>query len=139
MATGQVFVWPEGSLYLFTGADGASALVAYQTDTQARFTIGSVNYQTFDKVYHNTPTGKLAQITIGHLYTPNQAELDKLISAQTAVHMHFKHIYAIAGGTSASAGYFLWSGFIDAIEVAGREGDLYRNRLQYHCNEWSAY
>lgn len=139
MATGQAFAWPDGSVYLYTGSDGASALVAYATDTNMRNTHGAVNFQTLTGTWGNVATGRISRVSVGNLYTTDAVSLLKLASAETAVHMHLRHAYPIAGGTSASGGVYLWSGFIDSVEVAGREKDIFRMRLEFHSNDWSAY
>lgn len=134
MATGEVYSWPEGNVWVYTGAGGASALVAYATETTVYEMHGAQNFQTLDGAYHNVATGRRIQVDIGALYCADIKPLQAMASAETAVHMHLAHstIYG-------SAGQRLYSGYIDSLEIAGRERDVYRARLSYHANVWSAY
>lgn len=134
MATGEVYSWPEGNVWLYTGAAGASALVAYATETTVSEMHGAENYSTLDGVYHNVVTGRVIRVDIGALFCADIKPLQVMASAETAVHLHIAH-----ANTYASAGQRMYSGFIDSLELAGRETDLYRARLSYHANVWSAY
>jgi len=130
----ETFAWPEGMIYLYTGAGGASALVGYAENVYGTMAYGVDNFRTFDGVYHNRWTGQRADIHIGALYTTDALPLTVMASAQTAVHVHLKH-----SGAVGSAGFHLYSGAIDSMAMWGREGDVVRYTLSYHANLWSAY
>jgi hypothetical protein len=134
MSTGEVYTWPEGAVYLWTGTTGNSALIAYATDTQIREVHGFINFPTLTGTYHDVITGRRADVGIGALYLADSLVLQQFASAETAVHMHLAHT-----ANGASAGRFLWSGRIDSYENAGRQGALFTVRLNYHANIWSAY
>ena len=131
---GEVFAWPDGNVWLYTGTATASALVAYATETTVREFHGAENWANLNGEYRNTVTGRVVQVTIGALYCADVLPLQVMASAETAVHLHIAHNNGLA-----SAGRRLYSGFIDSLEEAGRENDLFRARLTYHANVWSAY
>ena len=134
MATGEVFGWPDGSVWFWTGAGGSSAVVAYATETTVREYHGAENFQTLDGTYHNVATGRMCQVTIGAMYCADVLPLETMASAQTAVHVQMHQANGLG-----SAGRVLYSGFIDNLEIAGRERDMYRVNMTYHANVWSAY
>ena len=134
MATGEVYGWPDGNVWLYTGAAGSSALVAYATETTVREFHGAENWSDLNGAYHNTVTGRVINVDIGAMYCADVVPLQVMASAETAVHLHITHNNGLA-----SAGQRMYSGFIDSVEIAGREGDLFRARLSYHANVWSAY
>ena len=82
----------------------------------------------------NVLTGERADITIGTMYTVDNSAIRTLAAAKTAVHMHLAQT-----ALGASAGYLLYSGRIDQVSLAGREGQLYQFSMTYHANDWSAY
>lgn len=131
----ESFAWPEGAAWLWTGSASASALVAYATETRAALDHGWESYRTLDGNWHTRHTGQRAEVQIGALYCRDNTALQALFEAQTAVHIHLRHLNAL----NESAGRILWSGVIDHLEEIGREGDLYRLALRYHCHAWSGY
>jgi len=133
---GESFVWPEGNVYLWTGS-ASSALVAYAEQTNVRMAYGYYNSRSLDLAYHDTLTGQRVDVTVGSLYCPDASALQRMFDAKTAVHAHFKH--ALTGGAAGSAGHFLYSGRMDALQVAGQDGNAYRLLMTYHANIWSAY
>ena len=108
-------------------------MVAYATDTRVSMVRGYDNFQTLTGTWKNTHTGQRADLSIGALYTLDNTALQRLFDAATAVHIHLSH------SALATAGIWLYSGMIDSIEIAGREGDMYRYLMTYHCNAWSSY
>ena len=131
----QVYGWPDGKIWLWTGGAGAtSATAEYASDSQARFMHGAENIQNISGVYRDVPTGRRVDVTIGALYSLDWRPVLLMASAETAVHMHFAQ-----NDKLTSAGHFLWSGFIDSVEIVGRERGLYQLRFAYHANRWSAY
>jgi hypothetical protein len=132
---GEVYAWPEGALYVWTGTGAASALVTFATDTRADIDYGMDNYRTLDGVYHNQSTGQRIDISIGTLFAPDAAALQTMADAKTAVHFHFKHTNP-AGG---SAGYLIYSGSIDRVSLFGTERGLAKLNVSCHANGWTSY
>lgn len=129
--------WPEGNIYLYTGAvagGGVSALIAYAADVSLTLARAWDNYPTLDDVYHNVQTGRRADLTIGALYTLGNSALNLYERGATAVHAHLYH-----SGYWGSAGYHLYSGRIDRLALNGRAGDVFRYQITFHANEWSGY
>jgi hypothetical protein len=130
----EAISWPEGAIYLWTGTATASALVGLARDTTLSLLYGIDNYQTFDTAYHDLHTGQRADVGVGSLYTTDRLTLSTFADAKTAVHMHLAHT-----GVYGSAGWFLYSGALDLVQVAGGDGRTFEYRVQYHANRWSAY
>jgi hypothetical protein len=130
----ETFVWPEGAIYLWTGTATASAIPAYAEYVQGTFMRGWENYATLDGVWHNVQTGQRADITLGTLYTMDNEVIRAMEGTATAVHMELRQ-----SSINGTAGYVLYSGRIDMMALAGREGDTFKFSLSYHANEWSAY
>jgi len=131
---GESFTWSEGNIYLWTGSATASAVPAYAEDTQVTLGYGWDNWATVSGVWNDTLTGERADLTFGTLYTTDNSALMAFHAAKTAVHVHLRH-----DALNTSAGVYLYSGRIDEVMLAGRTNDIYRFRVTYHANVWSAY
>lgn len=129
----ETYVWPEGSIYLWTGSATASAVPGYAQNIQLTVNFGWDNFWDITGVAHDTLTGKRAELSIGGLATYDTA-LTTMIEARTAIHMHISRV-----ALTLSAGHFLYSGRVDTYMLAGREGDAYQYAINYHCNQWSGY
>lgn len=130
----ESFAWPEGAIYLWTGTATASAIPTYAQSIQGSFERGWDNFATLSGGWRNTLTGERADVTIGTLYTVDNAALRAFDAAKADVHMHIRH--DVQG---ASAGYLLYSGRIDRMSLGGRDDDIYQFTVDYHANVWSAY
>jgi hypothetical protein len=129
----EAFIFPEGEIHLWTGTATASALVAYARATEAVFTRGWRSTPIIDGTYCDQQTGQRANVNIQALYTYDSTIM-RLDASATAVHVRLNH-----SGVNGSAGYVLWSGYIDSLAFAGSEGNPYVYTLAYHANAWSAY
>lgn len=130
----EVIAWPEGNVWIWTGAAG-SALLAYAQNSRAFLVRGYANFSTLDGVYHNVETGRRADVSIETLYTTNATAIQQFFDGATAAHLHMEH--GISGG--GSAGHKFWTGRIDNLTFQGQEGGMYRFQVAYHANIWSAY
>jgi hypothetical protein len=130
----EVYSWPEVRLYAYTGTATTSALVGYGQDVTLALQWGYDNFQTLTGTWADTLTGQRADLLVGTLWIASNSALHRMTG--TAVHWVLRASAPAAGPT---AGYLLWSGRIDTLTLAGRSGDLYSERLSYHCNAWSAY
>jgi hypothetical protein len=129
----EVFGWPEGRVYYWTGTATASGEPGYFEAASFSLTYGYSNYRTMDSAYHDTLTGQRADVTIGSMWSTNA--LLAIADARTAVHLHF----VASGSTNGTAGIYLYSGRIDRLELQGQNNDVYRQSVTYHANVWSAY
>ena len=133
---GETFSWPEGAIYAWTGSATSSALLLYAEEIQGAFQRGWENYQTLDGVYHDRHTGQRVDVRVGTLYCRDNSALRAFFdTTAVTVHLHLKH----SNSLSESAGYFLYTGVIDALTLDGRKDDLFRYAMSYHSNVWSAY
>lgn len=132
----ETYVWPEGTLYVWTGTATASAAIAYAQNVRATTVRGWENYQTLDGVWHNRHTGQRCDVSIGALLTRDNSALNAMFD-QTAQLVHMHMIYSHSAG--GSAGRLLWSGQIDSLGDNGAENQSTTVEMTYHCNAWSAY
>jgi len=130
---GEPFSWPEGHVYIWTGAASQSA-VAWAQDTYGTFVRGWKSTLNLTGTYHHTQTGRRADVQVGALMVVDHLTLQKWFDSTAEVHMHFSH-----SAVGASAGLLLYSGRIDNLDYQGREREMFRFNLSYHAHEWSAY
>jgi hypothetical protein len=130
----EAYVWPEGTVYLWTGTATASAIAAYAQNTQANMVHGWINRPALGGTYHNVLTGLRADVSVGMLYTYDATILKMFHPSATAVHIKLLH-----SGVNGTAGHFFYSGVIDSISIAGTEQNPYQYTLAYHANIWSAF
>ncbi len=72
-------------------------------------------------------------MTIGAFWADQT--LTKVAESATAVHMKLLNTNAVNG----SAGFFLYSGRIDALPLQGNANGVMQFSVQYHANQWSAF
>ncbi len=127
--------WMEGTISLYTGnaSPSNSAVVAQCQNVSLRLNRGWMNREALDGTYRDHYTGQRADITIGQFYNYD-GTLVKMEASATAV-----HIKAMHSNTYGSAGYFFYSGRIDAVQVQGSNGGLFTFTITYHSNSWSAF
>lgn len=130
----ETFVWPEGSIHVWTGSATASAVIVYAQAIQGTFTRGWDNFPVLDGTWRDVLTGERADITFNMLYCTNNSAIRTFDAAKTGVHMHLRHT-----ALDASAGVLLYSGRIDMLQLAGSERQSFQNGVTYHANVWSAY
>ena len=129
----EAYVWPEGQIAIYTGNGAASAVVAYAQQSQASRAWGWNNTETVGGVYADHLTGKRVTVSVQAMHTFD-GTIAKIAESATAVHMKFIH-----NTVNGSAGVFLYSGRIDALDYAGSEGSPYTWTMQAHFNLWSAF
>lgn len=131
----EAFSWMDGSLFMWTGAaaPSTSAVFAYTRDSRGNFMFGWDNRAAANRTYRDHLTGLRCDVYINSVYT-NDTTITKIAESATAVHMKLLQSHAIG-----SAGYFLYSGRIDAIQYQGNEKNPFIYTLNVHFNSWSAF
>ena len=129
----EAYAWMEGQLHIYTGNMATSAVVAYATDCTLNFTRGNVNQETLAGTYYNYQTGKRLDVSFGQVMTFD-GTIRRLFDSATAVHM--KVLNSSINGT---AGYMLYSGTIDSLNINGADKGVFSHKLAYHCNIWSGF
>ncbi len=133
---GEVYAWPEATVYLWTGSASVSAVAAYGRGIRADVDHGVDNHRTLDGVYHNLHTGKRIDVQITTLFVPDLSALETMAEAETAVHMHLLFYNSAHVG---SAGRILYTGAIDRHSLNGSEGGFFQATFSYHANVWTSY
>lgn len=130
----EVFAWPEGALYIWSGSANASgASVAYVNNASIAMQYQWGNEALLDGSYRNHLQGKRGNINVTFAYTMNDA-IVTLAEATATVHFKLQH-----DGVNGSAGFIAYSGKIDSLNVQGSENGTYAVSMAAHCNLWSAY
>ena len=129
----EVYMWGEVGLWAYTGTATSSALVGYAEDVMLTLQWGYDNFQTLTGTWQDTLTGQRADLTVGTFWIPSNSALRHMTG--TAVHLHLR----ASAGVNGTAGFHLYSGRIDLLTYQGRQNELFRERMAYHCNVWSAY
>lgn len=129
----ESFGWPEGSIYIYTGNLSTSALVAYAENTTLSMKWGWDNRAAATGEYFDHLTGRRVEATFQAVYNVD-GTLMRIAQSATAVHIKFLHANAIG-----SAGFWIYSGRIDEMRVAGNANQPYKYTMQAHANRWSGF
>lgn len=133
----EVFIWPEGSAYIWTGNSTTSALLSYCrniTNTRTK------TYQHYRPPHQGTYTDYVltsaATLSMGQGYSQlNAIKLFELASGGE-VHMHLKHVIP---NVSFSGGVFLYSGNFLNVNYAAQDDAILFTNLSMNFQAWSAY
>lgn len=131
----ESFVWPEGTLFIYTGnaTPSTSAVVAYAQNTRLPLNYGWDNRAAADGTYYDHRTGQRAELSCGAVMTVDST-LAKMFASATAIHAKF-----INANVIGSAGFWLYSGRIDNLQYQGNEKNPFTYTLNAHFNQWSAF
>ncbi|HEY4724210.1 MAG TPA: hypothetical protein VII92_20310 [Anaerolineae bacterium] len=137
IATGEVFAFPEGKLYLYASASGTTSGsgVGFAENAALQFAYDWIDAAGADGRHDHVLMAKEARLTIGALV--GDLTLWRLANATAAVNAKFEGL--ITGGYIQSAQFVLYSGAVDAAGINQAEGDLFRGRYEMHAYEWSAF
>ena len=133
MASAEVYAWPEGEIWLWTGAAAASAAPQFAQSLNFSLAHQWDNRKPASGNYFDVKMGQRAEVTIGGLVSQHFT-VPKIFESGTAVHM--KLMQSSVNGT---AGYILYSGRIDSLQQEASEGGIFRSNLTYHANDWTAF
>ena len=129
----ESFVWPEGNATLWTGGGAASAVVGLAQGSNVAFARGWLNVEMTTARNTDILTGQRVEVSVDAVYMTDDSVMI-LFNGETATHMKFVH-----DNVNGSAGYFLYSGVLDAVRYNGTENAPFRYSLTYHANSWSAF
>ena len=138
IATGEVFSFPEGMLYLYASASGTTSGsgVAFCEEAGLKLNYGWYEAGAFNAQPFRVLTGQRADLTISLLYADRT--FYKLADATAALHAKFEGLIT-ANGLGKSALWWLYSGVIDSVEVSQAQGQVWRGSIAFHASQWSAF
>lgn len=138
IATGEVFSFPEGMLYLYASASGnaSGSGVAFCEEAGLRMQYGWNEAGTLNVDPFRSPTGLRAELTIGVLYADRT--FFTLADGTGAVNAKFEGLIT-ANGLGKSAMWWLYSGVIDSVEVSQAQNQVWRGSIAFHASRWSAF
>ena len=138
IATGEVFAFPEGRLYLYASGSGntsgsgigfaVGAQMQYVYGWKERFDAGAIQPK-------RAITGQRCDLTIDNLL--GDLVLFNLANATSMVQAKFEGL--ITGGRVRSAEWILNSGAVDSVGMSQDEGNTFRGSYAAHFYSWSAF
>lgn len=136
-ATGEVFAFPEGRVYLYASASGATSGsgIGWVENARLSLTYGWYNYRTLDTNYHDLLTGQRAEMTVQNML--GDLVLYNLLNGTAAVNAKFEGLMTATAAVSAQ--WVLYSGVIDSFQVEQVQGDVFKGSYSMHANIWSAF
>lgn len=130
----EAYSWTEGTVHLWTGTTTPGTLVAYAENVNVRIARGWENIRMLGGNYVDRLTGLRVDVSVGLFYT-NSSTLTRWFESATAIHAKFNH----SAYPNGSAGFLLYSGRLDSIELVGSDSQIFKYTMAYHANAWSAY
>ena len=137
IATGEVFSFAEGKLYLYASASGntSGSGLGFAQNANLRLIYGWHEFRGFGQVYRRVLTGRRAELSIETLLA--DLTLFRLANASAAVNAKFEGL--ISSGVTQSAQYILYSGAVSEANFGQAAGDIMRGRYAMAANAWSAF
>jgi hypothetical protein len=137
IATGEVFAFPEGKLYLYASASGTASGsgVAWVENAEIGFVYGWLDEERMGGVHREYRTGQRVDLTIGTMV--GDLSLWRLADAGSALNAKFEGL--VTGGRIQSAQWIIYSGMADSVRIAQQDGDLFRGQFAMHGWEYSGF
>lgn len=130
----EVYVWPEGQVWLWTGSHTASgAPLAYATECSVQAAYPFQSEASLAGTYRPHRAGQRAEVTLGTLYA-HDARVKTLFQATAATHCK-----VMQSGVAGSGGWLATSGRIVSLSEQGSEGRPFTYRVQYVAHEWTGW
>jgi hypothetical protein len=137
IATGEVYAFPEGKLYLYASASGTTSGsgIGFAMDSTLAFSYGWDDRYNLDGTWSRVLTGQRVEMSIGQLLADRH--LYNIANGTGAVNAKFEGLIT-AAGIGKSAYWTLYSGVVDQVSLTQRDGDVMTCGLNLHAYEWSA-
>lgn len=133
----EVYTWPEGSAYFWSGNSTTSALATYARNiAHTRRKVFTSYRAPHGATYSGYNYASAATLTIGQLYS--QLNLVNYFEAAPVNGFH-AHLMHSAGGIGQTGGVFLYSGTIHEVSLNGSDGQVFNHTFQAQFPTWSAY
>lgn len=138
IATGEVFSFAEGRLYLYATVSGntSGSGIGFAENASLKFAHGWKDFDLEELKVERILTGMRADLAIGKLVS--DLVLFRLAQATAAVNAKFEGLIA-AGPVQQSAVWVLYSGVVDEAAINQNQGALFGGTFQAHFATWSAF
>ncbi len=139
IATGEVFSWPEGKLYLYASASGTTSGsgIGFARQSTLTLTYGWLDLEAADRRMYRAITGRRAEMTIGALYSDRS--ILALVNASAPVHAKFEGVVTGGAALGKSGQIVLYSGVVDSYAITQSDGAMFSQSLSLHSRDWSAF
>lgn len=137
IATGEVFSFAEGKLYLWAAASGntSGSGVGFAENASLKFAHGWKDFDLEELKVERILTGQRVDLVIGKLVS--DLGLFRLAQATASVNAKFEGLIA-AGPLQQSALWVLYSGVVDEAAINQNQGALFGGNFAAHFATWSA-
>ena len=133
----EVFTFPEGSAYLWTGNSTTSALLVFVRGASVQEDVDRHRYRIpFSVNWTYTEISRGATLSISQAYSDPTAIRFFQNAAGGQVHCHLKHII---GGNNGSAGIFLYTGSLETQSLNERPAGEIEISVNGLFDNFSAY
>ena len=133
----EVFTWPEGSAYIWSGNSTTSALLTFARNATVVASVTRHAYRPpFAAARVYTEIDRRATLTIGQAFSQKDLLGYTQNAAGGIVHCHVKYTVPAVG---ISGGMFLWTGSIESNSINGSDGGEVALSIQGTFDNWSAY
>ena len=117
----EVYIFPEGSAYIFSGNSNQSALIAFARSINVTVQRAWEGYRPpFSNQYTYIQTGLAARVSVTQALS--QKDLKAFFTNTTGGQLHM-HIFDLTPGINTSAGVRVWSGFAGQFQVNRAQGE----------------
>src|SRR3990167_7169483 len=133
VATGEVYSFAEGRLYLYASASGntSGSGIGFAENASLKFAFGWQDHAGANNQYVRALTGQRADLTIGALF--------RLAQATAAINAKFEGLISAGAALQKSAVWVLYSGVVDEAAISQSDGRLFGGAFSCHFNQWSAF
>lgn len=131
----ELFSWPEGDLYVYTGSHTASGSpIAYVTNINVNASRAWQTDPAVDGTYHGHIVARRVDYSfqVGWLFGETLAILH---AAETALHVKLQANMPTIG----SAGLLVYSGYMPDLSWNGNEGGVFNHGVNGFGHAWSAF
>jgi hypothetical protein len=131
----EVFTWPEGSAYFWSGDSTNSALLTFAQNATVSLSIARFSYRpptATQRTY--IELNRQAALSISQGFSQKSMLNYGQNAAGGAIHCHITH-----GNVGTSGGMYLWTGEIQNMNIAGIDGQAITLSMQAQFEKWSAY
>lgn len=139
IATGEVYSFAEGKLYLYASASGntSGSGIGFAQNASLKFAYGWKDFELEENKVERIITGQRVDLAIGTLFA--DLTLFRLAQATAPVNAKFEGLLNGGAALQQSAVWVLYSGVVDESEINQVQGQAFGGSFAAHFNTWSAF
>ena len=136
IATGEVYSFAEGKLYLFAAAAGntSGSGIGFAENASLKVAFGWKDFDLEEFKVERIVTGQRLDLAVGTLFA--DLTLFRLAQATATVNAKFEGL--VTAGAVQSAVWVLYSGVVDEATISQANGAMFGGNFAAHFAQWSA-